>query len=290
MVRPRTGFDAVVLGDGTVLAVGDDQACLPGSGRAGQRDGRALRPDRGHLGRGPEPEQAPQGTGHGRHVGRLRDGARRSQRRRAALLEHEAVRDRDRDLDGRSADGARAGPAAGGDPARRQGASSSATPGRRARTRSRASSSIRPTGRGSRRPRSRAQTWIDADGGPRRRDGPRGRHVSKATRSRRRSPIVYDPAEDVWGGVQGLTRLGFELVALPDGRALAIGGNDGGELSGGTGAMTADVHRFEPVRGVWVPVSPMSTARSDPQVAVLEDGRVLVAGGGSAVSPTVPRR
>ena len=95
------------------------------------------------------------------------------------------------------------------------------------------------------------------------------------------SPVayVYDPAEDVWGGVQGLARFGFDLVALPDGRALAIGGNDGGELSGGTGAMTADVHRFEPGRGVWVPVSPMSTVRTDPQVAVLGDGRVLVAGG-----------
>lgn len=30
MLRARTGFDAVVLGDGTVLAVGDDVACLPG--------------------------------------------------------------------------------------------------------------------------------------------------------------------------------------------------------------------------------------------------------------------
>jgi hypothetical protein len=35
MQRARTGFDAVVLGDGTVLAVGDDVACLPGPAEPG---------------------------------------------------------------------------------------------------------------------------------------------------------------------------------------------------------------------------------------------------------------
>jgi large repetitive protein len=35
MLRPRTGFDSVVLGDGTVLAVGDDVACLPGPAEPG---------------------------------------------------------------------------------------------------------------------------------------------------------------------------------------------------------------------------------------------------------------
>jgi hypothetical protein len=35
MLRARVGFDAVVLGDGTVLAVGDDQACLPGPAEPG---------------------------------------------------------------------------------------------------------------------------------------------------------------------------------------------------------------------------------------------------------------
>ena len=35
MLRARTGFDAVVLGDGSVLAVGDDVACYPGPAAAG---------------------------------------------------------------------------------------------------------------------------------------------------------------------------------------------------------------------------------------------------------------
>ena len=35
MLRARTGFDSVVLGDGSVLAVGDDSACLPGPAEPG---------------------------------------------------------------------------------------------------------------------------------------------------------------------------------------------------------------------------------------------------------------
>ena len=91
----RTGFDAVVLGDGTVLAVGDDRACIPGRPEPGSETGRALRPDRRRLGRGPEPEQATQGAGDGRPmsdgsalvIGGLNDVG-------AAVLEHEAVRRR----------------------------------------------------------------------------------------------------------------------------------------------------------------------------------------------------
>lgn len=35
MLRARTGFDSVLLGDGSVLAVGDDVACLPGPAEPG---------------------------------------------------------------------------------------------------------------------------------------------------------------------------------------------------------------------------------------------------------------
>ena len=44
MLRARSGFDSVVLGDGTVLAVGDDVACLPGPAEPGSESRRALRP------------------------------------------------------------------------------------------------------------------------------------------------------------------------------------------------------------------------------------------------------
>ena len=99
--------------------------------------------------------------------------------------------------------------------------------------------------------------------------------------SRRRTPVayVYDPSADRWTGVQGLARQGFQLVALPDGGALAIGGNDGGDFQGNTSAGTAQVHRFIPSRGLWTEQAPMITPRSEAQVVVLSDGRVLVAGG-----------
>src|SRR5262245_49530418 len=35
MPRPRSGFDAVILGDGTVLVVGDDHDCAPGGASPG---------------------------------------------------------------------------------------------------------------------------------------------------------------------------------------------------------------------------------------------------------------
>jgi hypothetical protein len=35
MLRARTGFDSVGLGDGSVLGVGDDAACLPGPAEPG---------------------------------------------------------------------------------------------------------------------------------------------------------------------------------------------------------------------------------------------------------------
>jgi hypothetical protein len=91
----------------------------------------------------------------------------------------------------------------------------------------------------------------------------------------------YDPTRDEWGSIEApSTFFGFELVALQDGSALAIGGQEGGELAGGD-AVRAQVDRLDPDTGSWTPVAPMSTPRLRPQVAVLRDGRVLVAGGAS---------
>jgi hypothetical protein len=92
---------------------------------------------------------------------------------------------------------------------------------------------------------------------------------------------LYDPTRDEWGAVDApSTFFDFELVALPDGDALAIGGQEGGELAGGD-AVRAQVDRLDPDTGRWTPVAPMSTPRLRPQVAVLQDGRVVVTGGAS---------
>jgi len=70
-------------------------------------------------------------------------------------------------------------------------------------------------------------------------------------------------------------------VRLPDGRVLVVGG-DGHE---GDGGALASAELFDPraqqagKRGAFVPAGAMGTARSDPMLSLLPDGRVLVAGG-----------
>ena len=85
---------------------------------------------------------------------------------------------------------------------------------------------------------------------------------------------LYDPQRDGWTAVEAPGVHGYVLAALTDGGALAIGGTDDGV------ERTSDrVRRFDPGSGRWAPVAPMLTPRIGPQVAVLDDGRMLVAGG-----------
>jgi N-acetylneuraminic acid mutarotase len=66
------------------------------------------------------------------------------------------------------------------------------------------------------------------------------------------------------------------LVALPDGRALLTGGltgEDDGPLA------FSSTYVFDPATRSWSRTGLLNTARYDPGVAVLADGRVLVAGG-----------
>jgi hypothetical protein len=92
--------------------------------------------------------------------------------------------------------------------------------------------------------------------------------------------VLFDPSRDGWVRINAPgTGLGFELVALADGGALAIGGWDGGELFGGDGSVTARVDRLDPTSGRWTPVAPMATPRTEATTVRLADGRVLVAGG-----------
>ena len=88
-----------------------------------------------------------------------------------------------------------------------------------------------------------------------------------------------DPTRDAWVKTDVPPGLGYDLVALPDGGILAIGGSDGGDLMGGTGALTGAVSRFDPAIGLWAKGAPMASPRSGVQIVALSDGRVLVAGG-----------
>jgi hypothetical protein len=92
--------------------------------------------------------------------------------------------------------------------------------------------------------------------------------------------LVFDPSRDAWVGIQAPgTGLGFELVALADGGALAIGGYDGGELYGGDGSLVDRVQRLDRTSGRWSEVAPLSAARAGTTSVRLADGRILVAGG-----------
>ena len=94
--------------------------------------------------------------------------------------------------------------------------------------------------------------------------------------------LVYESAIDAWRRIDAPRAFfGFELAALPDGGALVMGGQEGGELAGGD-AVLATVDRLDIRTGRWAPATSMATPRLRPAVALLVDGRVLVAGGASA--------
>lgn len=100
---------------------------------------------------------------------------------------------------------------------------------------------------------------------------------------------VYDPARGTWATVSPLSRprVGHTLTRLADGRVLAAGGSSI-ETTGGTGGgqtvrpdATAEI--FDPATGRWAPTSePMGAARFEHTATLLDDGRVLVAGGRGA--------
>ena len=98
----------------------------------------------------------------------------------------------------------------------------------------------------------------------------------------------YNPATETWfptagtGNLPGLTR----AVGLDDGRVLVAGGTT--EFVIGWSAhvpeyewwvYTAQTEIFDPVNGVWSASSPLRYPRKDHTLTLLQDGRVLVAGG-----------
>jgi hypothetical protein len=90
-----------------------------------------------------------------------------------------------------------------------------------------------------------------------------------------REVAIRDAGSGAWRTVPGLpaVRTGFGFVALGDGSALAVGGvND-------HGVSFSSVYRFDPVATTWQKIGLLEWARSYPGVALLPDGRVLVAGG-----------
>lgn len=87
--------------------------------------------------------------------------------------------------------------------------------------------------------------------------------------------FVFTVADGSWaaGSLPGNVRLDHTLTALPDGRALAVGGvNNGGDVSAAT-------QIWDPPSLLWSDAPDLPTARSAHSATLLGDGTVLVAGG-----------
>jgi large repetitive protein len=100
------------------------------------------------------------------------------------------------------------------------------------------------------------------------------------------------PADGRWtaGSALNKPRGVFAAIALADGRVLVTGGlNQGtaGCLDRGDNPQSfSSTYLYDPGRDAWERAGLLSTARSDPAIALLPDGRVLVAGGYYPVRPS----
>lgn len=280
MIRPRTGFDAVVMGDGTVLAVGDDFACQAGPASPGSERAERYDPVGDAWVEVPslnKPRKEPATVV-------LPDGS---------ALVIGGLNDVDQPFSSTKKFTTGTGTWADGPLmtlGRQQPLGVTLPDGRAfvvSETDGRFTSELMDQAAGSWRTTAAlpAQTTIDDMVSLR---GGTVLAVGTSTGNSDPTPDAhrYDPVAGTWTDVQGLAQSGYSLVATPDGGALAVGGSDGGELWGGTGALTSRVHRFDPATGTWIQVASMATPRWEPQVVVLADGRVLVAGGSTGDVPT----
>ncbi|WP_437602871.1 kelch repeat-containing protein [Sorangium sp. So ce590] len=92
---------------------------------------------------------------------------------------------------------------------------------------------------------------------------------------------VFDPDSGTWRvvGPIGQVRIGHTATLLPDGRVLVAGGY--AYLDGQSSEIRSLKHAelFDPISGTWQPVIPMNTARHKHTATLLENGKVVVAGG-----------
>lgn len=83
------------------------------------------------------------------------------------------------------------------------------------------------------------------------------------------------PVTGHFASAPGLTvsRTHFSILRLSDGKALAVGGTIGSNSS-------KVVECYDPAANAWVRLGDLATARSEPDLCLLSDGKVLVFGGG----------
>ena len=91
-----------------------------------------------------------------------------------------------------------------------------------------------------------------------------------------RSAEVYDPGTNAFTAVEDMAEvhgLGHQVVKLPNGKVLVLGGD------AGTIQPTAAAELFDPATDQFTSVGPMTAARMQHFAVLLDDGRVMIGGG-----------
>ena len=90
---------------------------------------------------------------------------------------------------------------------------------------------------------------------------------------------VYDPSTDTWAkvGKMSAERMGHDATRLFDGRVLVAGGTTLNSADDWVNVGSAEI--YDPSANAWSSAGDMAKARRDHSLTLLEDGRVLVAGG-----------
>ena len=96
------------------------------------------------------------------------------------------------------------------------------------------------------------------------------------------SAEIFDPAAGTWSAVGAMSqpRQDYTATVLPDGRALVAGGLTEGPDGAETALATAEL--FDPSTGTFGPAASMMVARFEHTATALDDGRVLIVGGGAS--------
>jgi N-acetylneuraminic acid mutarotase len=97
---------------------------------------------------------------------------------------------------------------------------------------------------------------------------------------------IFDPSSATWTAAKPLAtgRWGHAAVLLHDGRVLVAGGTTVVcENTGCTRKTVATLEVWDPARDTWSPAGELAVAADRPAMAVMADGRVVIAGGHAEV-------